>query len=109
MKVEQLVEKKPSGKDKLTSWEQYLEKKREKRKQNREKTKLEETEGTSQTKNEDDTPSDINMNDPYFKEEFVNNPEFEKLKKKSKKKLSAKKNSNPEEGLKQQKLSSSFF
>jgi len=33
----------------------------------------------------------------------VNNPEFEKLKKKSKKKLSAKKNSDPEEGLKQQK------
>ncbi|KAK2707530.1 hypothetical protein QYM36_015291 [Artemia franciscana] len=102
-KVEQLVEKKLSGKDKLTPWEQYLEKKREKRKQNREKTKLEETEGTSQTESEDDTPSDIDMNDPYFKEEFVNNPEFEKLKKKSKKKLSAKKNSNPEEGLKQQK------
>ncbi|KAK2707978.1 hypothetical protein QYM36_015606 [Artemia franciscana] len=102
-KVEQLVEKKLSGKDKLTPWEQYLEKKKEKRKQNREKTKLEETEGTSPTESEDDTPSDIDMNDPYFKEEFVNNPEFEKLKKKSKKKLSAKKNSDPEEGLKQQK------
>jgi len=69
-KVEQLVEKKLSGKDKLTPWEQYLEKKREKRKQNREKTKLEETEGTSQTESKDDTPSDIDMNDPYFKYVF---------------------------------------
>jgi len=68
--VEQLVEKKLSGNDKLTPWEQCLEKKREKRKQNREKTKLEETEGTSQTESEDDAPCDIDMNDPYFKYVF---------------------------------------
>lgn len=78
-----------------TPFQQYLEKRKTKRKEKR-KQKLE---GRNKDNESDesgsDIPSDVDMNDPYFAEEF-NNHEFEKKKKKNKKPDSKKRENNEE-------------
>ncbi|KAM9155475.1 ESF1 homolog [Pangshura tecta] len=63
--AEEMVKRKLDGKDKLTPWEQFLENKKEKRKlkKKRKATAKEEL-------NEDEFPSDVDLNDPYFAEEL---------------------------------------
>ncbi|XP_063774604.1 ESF1 homolog isoform X2 [Pseudophryne corroboree] len=62
--AEKMVKNKLEGKDKLTPWEKYLQKQKDKRKMKRKKGGVEET-------NEDDNvPSDVDFNDPYFSEEL---------------------------------------
>uniref|UniRef100_A0A7M4F292 ESF1 nucleolar pre-rRNA processing protein homolog n=1 Tax=Crocodylus porosus TaxID=8502 RepID=A0A7M4F292_CROPO len=62
--AEEMVKKKLEGKDKLTPWEQFLEKKREKRKvKKKRKADAEELSG-------EELPSDVDLNDPYFAEEL---------------------------------------
>ncbi|XP_065257143.1 ESF1 homolog [Emys orbicularis] len=63
--AEEMVKSKLEGKDKLTPWEQFLENKKEKRKlkKKRKATAKEEL-------NEDEFPSDVDLNDPYFAEEL---------------------------------------
>ncbi|XP_028133942.2 ESF1 homolog [Diabrotica virgifera virgifera] len=82
-----------SSEDK-TPFQQYLDKKKEKRKEKKKKKKEQ-----KQDDEDSDMPSDIDVNDPYFAEEF-NNPEFKKPKK-QKKKVS---NSDDEDDQKQSEL-----
>lgn len=84
-KTEKLVKKKIEDEEEKTPFQKYLDKRKEKRK---EKKKLKKDEDS------DDIPSDIDMSDPYFAEEF-NNPEFKK-KKQIEKKMSLSEEDNPE-------------
>ena len=70
-KTKKLVEEKLKQKNKLTPFEQYVEKKKEKKKQ---KKKREHEELS-----DDSIPSDVDMNDSYFQEEFAG--EFKKKEK----------------------------
>ncbi|XP_057654219.1 ESF1 homolog [Diorhabda carinulata] len=83
-KTEKLIKEKQS--EEKTPFEQYLDKKKEKRKEKKKKRKQEEN-------NESDVPSDIDINDPYFAEEF-NNSEFKKTKSKKQKEKYASDNDN---------------
>ncbi|XP_044749021.1 ESF1 homolog [Coccinella septempunctata] len=67
--------KEPVEKEDKTPFQQYLDKRKEKRKQ---KKKLKKQENDDKLE-DSDIPSDIDMNDPYFAEEF-NKPEFTKKK-----------------------------
>lgn len=62
--AEEMVKNKLEGKDKLTPWEQFLEKKKEKKKLKKKQKALTEED------NEDELPSDVDLNDPYFAEEI---------------------------------------
>ncbi|KAF1483930.1 hypothetical protein FQV18_0015082, partial [Eudyptula minor novaehollandiae] len=63
--AEEMVRNRLEGKDNLTPWQKYLEKKKEKRilKKKRKATAEREL-------SEDELPSDVDLNDPYFAEEF---------------------------------------
>ncbi|XP_021556344.1 ESF1 homolog isoform X2 [Neomonachus schauinslandi] len=63
--AEEMVKNKLEGKDKLTPWEQFLEKKKEKKRLKKKQKALAE-EGS-----EDELPSDVDLNDPYFAEEIT--------------------------------------
>lgn len=71
----------------LTPFEKILKKRKEKQKQKKlQKQKSEaENDGSNSEGSSDDVPSDIDLNDPYFAEEF-NNSEFKKVKSNNKKK-----------------------
>ncbi|KAJ2949116.1 hypothetical protein O0L34_g6055 [Tuta absoluta] len=91
-KAEELVKKKISEDDKnLTPFEKILKKKKEKKKQkklkNKEKAENGEESDKSDEEDSDDIPSDVDMNDPYFAEEF-DKPEFKKSNKKPNKETS---------------------
>uniref|UniRef100_A0A803TCZ8 ESF1 nucleolar pre-rRNA processing protein homolog n=1 Tax=Anolis carolinensis TaxID=28377 RepID=A0A803TCZ8_ANOCA len=75
--AEEMVRNKLEGKDKLTPWEQFLEKKKEKR-----KLKKKQKGGDEETLVEDEYPSDVDLNDPYFAEELKKTGLNKKLKKK---------------------------
>ncbi|XP_047394572.1 ESF1 homolog isoform X2 [Sciurus carolinensis] len=63
--AEEMVKNKLEGKDKLTPWEQFLEKKKEKKRlKKKQKTLAEET-------SEDELPPDVDLSDPYFTEEDI--------------------------------------
>ncbi|XP_040837758.1 ESF1 homolog isoform X1 [Ochotona curzoniae] len=89
--AEEMVRNKLEGKDKLTPWEQFLEKKKEKKRLKKKQKALAE-EGS-----EDELPSDVDLNDPYFAEEVKNIG----IKKKSVK--SAKDGTSPEEETEMEK------
>lgn len=78
-KTDKLMKEKQSSKEDKTPFQKYLDKKKEKRRERKKKAKAEQAE-------DNDIPSDIDMNDPYFAEEF-NNPEFKPAKKVNKKNL----------------------
>lgn len=61
--AEEMVKNKLEGKDKLTPWEQFLEKKKEKKRLKKKQKAL------AEESSEDELPSDVDMNDPYFAEE----------------------------------------
>ncbi|XP_047627621.1 ESF1 homolog [Phacochoerus africanus] len=61
--AEEMVKNKLEGKDKLTPWEQFLEKKKEKKRLKKKQKAL------AAEASEDEVPSDIDLNDPYFAEE----------------------------------------
>ncbi|KAG7308779.1 hypothetical protein JYU34_006012 [Plutella xylostella] len=89
-KAQALVKQKMKEENKnLTPFEKLIEKKKEKKKQKKleRKQKLNEntSDGEQEDASDDDIPSDVDMNDPYFAEEF-NKPEFKKSKDKNKKK-----------------------
>lgn len=82
----------------LTPFEKLLQKRKEKKKQkklqNQEKRMKNENDGSdSEDGSMSDVPSDIDMNDPYFAEEF-NKPEFKKSKAGNKKKDHKKENND---------------
>lgn len=61
--AEEMVKNKLEGKDKLTPWEQFLEKKKEKKRLKKKQKVL------AEEVSDDELPSDVDMNDPYFAEE----------------------------------------
>ncbi|XP_008055314.1 ESF1 homolog [Carlito syrichta] len=61
--AEEMVKNKLEGKDKLTPWEQFLEKKKEKKRLKKKQKVL------AEDASEDELPSDVDLNDPYFAEE----------------------------------------
>ncbi|XP_034965949.1 ESF1 homolog [Zootoca vivipara] len=63
--AEEMVRNKLEGKDALTPWEQFLDKKKEKR-----KLKKKQKAAADGTLTEDECPSDVDLNDPYFAEEL---------------------------------------
>ncbi|KFZ67149.1 ESF1 [Podiceps cristatus] len=65
--AEEMVKNRLEGKDNLTPWQKYLEKKKEKRilKKKRKAT-------AEREQSEDELPSDVDLNDPYFAEELEN-------------------------------------
>ncbi|XP_062981412.1 ESF1 homolog [Elgaria multicarinata webbii] len=63
--AEEMVRNKLEGKDKLTPWEQFLEKKKEKR-----KLKKKQKDAAEEILSGDECPSDVDLNDPYFAEEL---------------------------------------
>ncbi|KAJ8977772.1 hypothetical protein NQ317_001683 [Molorchus minor] len=122
-----LVKSKLAEKEGKTPFEQYLEKRKERRKEKREHRKSKVTDNSEKDSGDSDMPSDIDLNDPYFAEEF-NKPEFKKSKQKQKdveehsdeqnqaelelllmneddgkKHFSLKKNTGPGKGLKKEK------
>ncbi|XP_075978236.1 ESF1 homolog [Anticarsia gemmatalis] len=90
-KAEELVKKKLNEENKnLTPFEKLIQKRKEKKKEKKLKKKeTKEHAGEDNSESEDsmsdDVPSDVDMNDPYFTEEF-NKPEFKKRKSISKSK-----------------------
>ncbi|NXP28289.1 ESF1 protein, partial [Scytalopus superciliaris] len=63
--AEEMVKNRLEGKDNLTPWQKYLEKKKEKRMLKKKKKAAAERE-----QSEDELPPDVDLNDPYFAEEF---------------------------------------
>uniref|UniRef100_A0A8D0LCZ7 ESF1 nucleolar pre-rRNA processing protein homolog n=1 Tax=Sus scrofa TaxID=9823 RepID=A0A8D0LCZ7_PIG len=85
--AEEMVKNKLEGKDKLTPWEQFLEKKKEKKRLKKKQKAL------AAEASEDEVPSDIDLNDPYFAEEAKKIG----IKEKKKSMKSAKDGTSPEE------------
>lgn len=81
-KVEKLVKEKMKNKEELTPFEQYLEKRKAKKKVKREEKKLKEK--SQKSDSEDSLPPDVNMNDKYFAEEFKSRKSSRKNGKKDK-------------------------
>ncbi|KAJ8721994.1 hypothetical protein PYW08_004396 [Mythimna loreyi] len=96
-KAEELVKKKINAETKeLTPFEKLIQKRKEKKKQKKlknkeKKEKDDEKESDSDDGSMSDVPSDVDMNDPYFAEEF-DKPEFKKSKAGSKNKDQKKQN-----------------
>ncbi|XP_059903973.1 ESF1 homolog [Gadus macrocephalus] len=67
--TERLVKKKMEVQEQRTPWEDYLEKKKERRKQRRNQEGEAES-NLADEDDEDDVPSDVDLNDPYFAEEL---------------------------------------
>ncbi|GBP47568.1 ESF1 homolog [Eumeta japonica] len=89
-KADELVKKKLKDGDKhLTPFEKIIEKRKEKKRLKKLERQKKRAQETSDLSNEEDSsdeiPSDIDINDPYFAEEF-NKPEFKKSNNKTKKK-----------------------
>ena len=98
-KAQQLVNKKLDEKGAETTWEQQLAKRREKLKAKRqEKKQLKVAPPSSEDGDDSDIPSDIDMNDPYFKEEFEKEEFRGKKSKKDKKKEDQDASDKTEEG-----------
>nr|CAH7749676.1 unnamed protein product [Callosobruchus chinensis] len=77
-KTEKLAKEKQSKGEEKTPFQQYLDKRKEKKKEKRKKRKQNAEHESG--KDDSDMPSDIDMDDPYFAEEF-NKAEFKKPKK----------------------------
>ncbi|XP_029994626.1 ESF1 homolog [Sphaeramia orbicularis] len=95
--TETLVKKKLEGREKMTPWEEFLQKKKDRRKQKKDRRKqADETELS-----DDELPPDVDLNDPFFAEELVASD----LKKKPKKKKQdeAERTEEEEEELERQK------
>ncbi|KAM0734919.1 ESF1-like protein [Formica fusca] len=69
-KAEKLVKERMKNKEELTPFEQYLEKRKAKKKAKREEKKLKEESQNSDS--EDSLPPDVDINEKYFAEEFKN-------------------------------------
>ncbi|XP_058589012.1 ESF1 homolog [Neofelis nebulosa] len=63
--AEEMVRNKLEGKDKLTPWEQFLEKKKEKKRLKKKQKAL------AEEASADELPSDVDLNDPCFVEEIT--------------------------------------
>ncbi|KAM9792230.1 ESF1 homolog [Neosynchiropus ocellatus] len=103
--AEQLVKKKLEQKEALTPWEEFLQKKKEKRKQKKAKKKG----GDEDELSDDELPSDVDLNDPYFAEELGTDGKKKKKKKKKTKTEEEEKSVEEEEEQKRQKAEMSLL
>lgn len=97
-KAEDLLKKKLNDKKNETVWEKTLAERREKRKakkKEKKEKKAEDVEAEEFEDSQDDIPSDVDMNDPYFREEFETG-DFEKPTKQKKTQKTEKESTNPE-------------
>lgn len=95
-KAEKLVKERMKNKEELTPFEQYLEKRKAKKKAKREeRQKLKEENQKSDS--EDSLPPDVDMNDKYFANEFKNSKSLSR--RKGKKETSVMNSSNEEEEI----------
>jgi len=78
-KAEKLVKEKMKNKEELTPFEQYLEKRKAKKKAKREERKKLK-EGSQKSDSEDSLPIDVDMNDKYFADEVKNSKSCRKKK-----------------------------
>lgn len=78
-KAEKLVKERMKNKEELTPFEQYLEKRKTKMKAKREERKKLKEE-SDENDSEDSLPSDVDMNDKYFANEFKNNKSLSRRK-----------------------------
>ncbi|XP_073347278.1 ESF1 homolog [Pagrus major] len=100
--TEQLVKKKLEGKDQLTPWEEFLEKKKDRKKQKKsQRNQGEEEEELS----EEELPSDVDLNDPFFADELAatDMKKKQKGKKKKQQQQEEERTAEEEEELKKQK------
>lgn len=79
-KAEKLVKEKAKSNEELTPFEQYLEKRKAKKKAKREEKKLKEE--SRRNDSEDSLPSDVDTNDEYFAEELTNGKSLSREKEK---------------------------
>lgn len=77
--AEKMVKNKLEGKDKLTPWEKYLQKKKEKR-----KLKKNKKDDSEEESSEDELPPGVDLSDPFFAEGLAKPGLKEKSKKKKK-------------------------
>ncbi|XP_054483577.1 ESF1 homolog [Anoplopoma fimbria] len=96
--TEQLVKKKMEGKDKMTPWEGFLQKKKDRKKQKKSHKKEGEDEDEL---SDEDLPPDVDFSDPFFAEEFAATDT--KKKQKGKKKKEEERTVEEEEELEKQK------
>lgn len=90
----------------MTPFEKLVQKRKEKKKQRKLKNKQKESEkdaSSDGSMSDDDIPSDIDLNDPYFAEEF-NKSEFKTRKPKNKKTASDENKSDEEDAKKKAEL-----
>nr|XP_046232382.1 ESF1 homolog [Scatophagus argus]XP_046232392.1 ESF1 homolog [Scatophagus argus] len=97
--TEQLVKKKLEGKDKLTPWEVFLEKKKDRKKQKKSHQKQGGKEAES---SDDELPPDVDLSDPFFAEELAAS-DVKKKQKKKKKQEEEERTAEEEEQLEKQK------
>ncbi|XP_043912127.1 ESF1 homolog [Protopterus annectens] len=87
--AEEMVKRKLEGKDELTVWERYLQKKKENRKEkkNRKSVKAQAEDKSS----DEEIPSDVDFNDPFFVDELGGMGKKKNLKTKKEEKTSEEK------------------
>ncbi|RXN09195.1 ESF1-like protein [Labeo rohita] len=104
--TEKLVKKKMEGKDQLTPWEQYLQKKKEKKKEKRKGKKVNEAvdaEDAEPAISDDELPDDVDLDDPFFKEELGSTTSLKNKKNKKNKKKDDEKTPEEREELERQR------
>ncbi|XP_041839249.1 ESF1 homolog isoform X2 [Melanotaenia boesemani] len=94
--TEQLVKKKLEGKDKLTPWEEYLQKKKKKKSDRKQGADDEEF-------SDDELPPDVDLSDPFFAEELRASDLKKKRKGKKKQQQEEERTADEEEELEKQK------
>ncbi|KAM7008909.1 ESF1 homolog [Tautogolabrus adspersus] len=97
--TEQLVKKKMEGKDKLTPWEGFLEKKKDRKKQKKSQRKQGESDDEL---SEDELPPDVDLSDPFFAEELAAS-DVKKQQKKKRRGEEEERTAEEEEELEKQK------
>lgn len=98
--TEQLVKKKLEGKNKLTPWEGFLQKKKDKKKQKKSQSKEGEDE---EELSDEDLPPDVDLSDPFFAEELAATDMKKKQKWGKKKKQKEERTAEEAEELEKQK------
>lgn len=73
-KTDKIIKEKAAEKEMKTPFQQYLEKRKQKRKERKNKS------SKNNENSDSDIPSDVDMNNPYFAEEF-DKPDFRKMRK----------------------------
>lgn len=81
-KIEKLVKERTKNNAELTPFEQYVEKRKAKKRAKREE-KLKLKEQSRKSDSEDSVPSDVDMSDRYFAEEFKSNKPLSRKKRKN--------------------------